>query len=180
MKKTMFLFLTLMMLGINSVTAQNHIGKWVVGQEFSKLMNDDPNEERSLGLVFTAKDINLQITVKSSDEEMTMKCMFTIPGTYTKSGKNVVAKYEIDKATIKIIDIKTNDAEMNELLASKEGRDMVFKMIETQAGSQIKNQINEFDEFFSLFDNFTIEEVTASELTLGMKEGTMIGFDRTN
>ena len=175
----MFFFLTLMILGINSVTAQNHIGKWVADQEISKLINNDPTMDIALGLVFTAKDINIQFNIKAQDDEMTMKMLCTLPGTYTKSGKNVVAKYAPEKLTLKIIDVKTNDAEINEMLASKEGREMVFKMIEDQAISEMKKQINELDEIINLFGNFTMEKVTATKLILGMSD-TTISFDRSN
>jgi len=180
MKKTVFLFLTLMMLGINSATAQSHIGKWVADQEFSKQVNDDPNLKIDFVVDFTAKDINLQMSIKAIDEEMIIKCMYTIPGTYTKTGKNVSAKYSPEKAVFKIIDLKTNDAEINQLLASKETKDMIFKMVEDQAKSELKNQIEGMDEFIGVFRNFTIEKVTASKLTLGMGEGAMVSFDRKN
>ena len=57
---------------------------------------------------------------------------------------------------------------------------MIFKMVEDQAKSELKNQIEGMDEFIGVFRNFTIEKVTASKLTLGMGEGEMVSFDRKN
>ena len=183
MKKTLFI-LTLMLLGISSMSAQTLIGKWAADQDFKTLMEagveEDPNFKIDLVLHFTLQNLNLKMLITASDDGMTMKLDYTIPGTYIQSGKQVTAKYDLNKSELKVISIESDDPEFSTLLANKEMKDMIFKMINDQVKEQMKDKLNEMSEFTDIFKQFTIESITASKLKLTFKDNATIGFDRTN
>lgn len=167
------------MLGINSATAQSHTGKWKIEQEFRKLLNDDPNLDIDLMLEFSTKDIYLHMVVTTVDEDLTMKCSYTIPGTYTKLGKEVTAKYTPEKSVFKLIDLKSKDPEINKLMASEDTKDFLFAMVESEAKKEILGDIGDMKDFIDLFSKFLIEKVTADLLTLNVNDGAIVNFDRT-
>ena len=178
MKKTLLL-LTLMLLGISSMSAQTLIGKWKADKAFSQLVNDDTEMHVDLILQFTVKNLNLQMVIKAEDEEMSMKFEYTIPGTYTKKGKQVTAKYTPDNATFKILSLTTTDEEIQAMLKDESMKKMIYEMLNVEVKMQMKDQLVDLLTFTDLFKEFNVESVTAAKLNLTFKEGAQVGFDRT-
>ena len=179
MKKTLLL-LTLMLLGISSMSAQTLIGKWKADKAFSELVNDDSEMHTDLILQFTAKNLNLQMLIEAADEEMSMKIEYTIPGTYTKKGKQVTANYSLEKATFKLLSLTSTDPELEPLLKDPTTKKMVYDMVEEQAKKEMQGQLTEMYSFTDLFKEFTVESLTATKLNVTFKDSSPVGFDRTN
>lgn len=181
MKKTLLL-LTLMLLGISSMSAQTLIGKWMADKDFKALMKEvaaeDTDTKVDVVLHFTQSNLNLQMVIKAEDEEMSMKFEYTIPGTYTKKGKQVTAKYTPDNATFKILSLTTTDEEMQAMLKDESMKKMIYEMINEQVKIQMKDKLSEMNEFTNTFKEFTIESITANKLKLNI-QNNIIGFDRT-
>lgn len=172
-----------MLLGISSMSAQTLIGEWKADKELKGLfaqLNDDPNLKIDLALKFNVKDINLKMLISGESEGIRLIFDYIIPGTYTKAGKQITAKYDLTKSEFKITSLDTNEPEMKQMLENKELRDMIFKMLHDQVKEQMKDQLSEMNDLTKVFESFTVESVTADKLKLTFPEGATFGFDRMN
>lgn len=171
-----------MLLGINIMFAQTLIGKWMADKDFKALMKEvaaeDTDTKVDVVLHFTQSNLNLQMVIKAEDEEMSMKFEYTIPGTYTKKGKQVTAKYTPDNATFKILSLTTTDEEMQAMLKDESMKKMIYEMINEQVKIQMKDKLSEMNEFTNTFKELAIESITANKLKLNI-QNNIIGFDRT-
>ena len=102
-----------------------------------------------------------------------------IPGTYTKKGKQVTAKYTPDNATFKILSLTTTDEEIQAMLKDESMKKMIYEMLNVEVKIQMKDQLVDLLTFTDLFKEFNVESVTAAKLNLTFKEGAQVGFDRT-
>lgn len=182
MKKRILFTVVIMLLGVTTMTAQSFTGKWELEKEFFELTE---TESDGLKLYITLnidkKNMNVDLLLTSEKDEDGDEISFILsyPSTYTKKGNKVTAAFDYDKAGFKIVDYKTEDPEIANLISTKEGKDTFFALLNSQLQSQRDELLPEmYDAVKTLFSDFTIKDLKAKKLTILSQDEVELNFLR--
>lgn len=175
MKRRLFTLAALMVLAVASLSAQSFVGKWKATEEFEKQM--DFEKGMDLYLETTATDIKVLMIASVQEDGMDMKMQFVMPGTYTRSGDQVKARFNKSKIDFEILDLKTTDPEISAFLKDPEMKKLLYGLIKEQAmqDSDAKEAIGPLAE---AFETFTISSLTQSTMTVMLQDALELKLTR--
>lgn len=163
MTKRIFIILTMMVLCITTLSAQSIIGKWYA-DEVAEAM--ELNELGDVVLNIKERTISTDFYINIEDDGAKIKMLYSIPGTYTKSGKKVTAKFNADKTDVKVVDFKTNDPELLAEMKTEKGKKELYEVISSLIESEMGDLVKGLAEISAIFNKFTVKSVTAKTLCL--------------
>ena len=180
MTKKIFFILSMMMLGITTMSAQSIIGKWAADEDFIKEMElEDKDGKIDIVLNIAQRTISIDVLMNMDDDGDLISMVYSIPGTYTKVGNKVTAKFDEKKADLKVTDIQTNDPDMKAMMKTEEGKKAVLSLVNTMVKSEVAESMKDIAEITTIFQTFTIEGVTAKKLSIKALEEVPVSFNRT-
>ena len=180
MTKRVFMLMMLAMIMVGSVNAQSINGRWKASEELKKKMDMTGNDPKmDIVLDITSTSIAVEIPMSMKDNEMSANMRYRVPGTYTRTGNKVVAKFNTKKADFEVIDFDTNDTEMKAMMKTAEGKKAMLKLLNETLKEQIKDDLKDINDVTKLFKMFTIQKVTDSALTIKMQDEAEGTFTRT-
>lgn len=167
MTKRFFFILTMMMISITTLSAQSIIGKWYADDEFiRKLELNDKDGKVDIVLSIKENTISTDILMRVDDNDDKIDMIYSVPGTYTKTGNKVTAKFDVPKAELKVTDIKTSDPEMSEMMKTEEGKKTVLKLVNTMMNAEVGDSMKDMAEITKLFNSFNVKSVNANTLSI--------------
>ena len=175
MKKTITFIFALMMLSIANVSAQSLAGEWIADEAFNKELNAAYTEKGislSFGLDITEKTITCQLFEKVVDGATTFDVAITFPGTYTRKGKKVNATFYVERSDFRVTNITSTNPDVKAGMAIDEMKEVFMrKMTEMLKEQQGDNPQKLGTALTGIFKEFTIKQLTESELSLFVEKG---------
>lgn len=180
MVKKMIVLAMMLSLAVLGASAQKLDGKWYADQAFKNLFElDEDSLQMDCVLTFDGQKIEIAMEVSESDPEIgTIKMAISLPGTYKRSGNTVTTAFEKNDLQFDIVDIQSNDPEMQELM--KEGgdtRQLIVSIVKDAVKESNKEEFGQIGELADVFKQFDIVSVTDQKLVIEV-EDTKLGFDR--
>ena len=149
----LFIILTMMVLCITTLSAQSIIGKWYA-DEVAEAM--ELNELGDVVLNIKERTISTDFYINIEDDGAKIKMLYSIPGTYTQSGKKVTAKFNADKTDVKVVDFKTNDPELLAEMKTEKGKKELYEVISSLIESEMGDLVKGLAEISEIFNKFTV------------------------
>ncbi len=171
-----------MMLLTITAGAQSLDGTWKFNQEATESLNalmkpQMPQEidmNLTPGLKFNGNDVSFMIWASFGAEGTSMAIEIVVPGTFTRDDNQVSCNYDIDHLDFNITDIKSDDPQMNAMLAEPAAKAMVLGMIKQKMKESIGQGKNGFALMVKAFETFSIKELTETQLTILLGESELI------
>ena len=167
-----------------SANAQKLEGTYVASDDFLELMKTDFDGDGvwvGLSMFFKGDDVNLIFIYDSIDEEMTLTCGFTYPGKFTKTGNTYKCEFNKNNVGFSIINLETDDPEIEEALYNDETKKQIYKKLEDSLKDTMKPQIKVFSSICDFFNSFSTKWVTFDGYTIVLShdgEKIEIEFDK--
>ena len=175
-KLLIFLFVSLLTLTAN---AQSLDGTWVADEEFHELLSnfiDDENTEVGFGLLIDDNEINIIVTISVSVEEMSVDCAVVIPGIYSRTGDWVKCQFSNEDVDFKVLEVESDDDEIQALLNDEESHDAVISLIEGMLKENLESSFSDISEITDIFNVFTVTNQSSDTFTIETEEGAEISF----
>ena len=176
MKKVIsFVLMTMIAVSMN---AQDITGKWMANDEFNDELNQSAGQEGvnfKLGLGIDNSTIKLSLYCNVEADGMQMVFYIGVPGVYERSGQHVTSTFDENGMELTILDLKSDDPELKEMLANEGTKTMLFAMLQDQMKEQsgeLKAGINKMSETFKEFD---VKSVSDTNLVIEV-DGTDVNF----
>ena len=176
--RKIFFVATMVLLSAISMNAQEkYEGSWLSGSSFEKYVDAQlPDIDADFVAPFYLEMMGGEITcgvyiMIESNQIGKINMLATIPGTYTKEGKNIKADFDKDKLKMSLVDIDLNDPEAQESMKDPATKKMVMTMIEGQIKQQMGQQAKQIVKMADAFSDFEIIGVDDQDvLTIKMKD----------
>lgn len=178
--KNFFAIASMLMLTL-SVGAQSIEGVWMVDQEFADLINERVDKESidvDMDLSFKESEVKVILICTVGSEDMNMKIEITFPGTYVMEGNHLTCDFDKEKVDFNIVDIKTEDPEMKEMLGDEASKQMVLSMVRNAVKKEMAPYTKEMGVLTDTYTSFDVKSVTETELTLSIAGGHEVTFTK--
>lgn len=155
MKKT-FLLMALMLLTVGSMQAQSLYGKWQTD------MSDDEMNAQMFFTFSQSGTCDMSIAIVLEDDEMgSMEFLFTLPGTFTRTGDQLHIELDKSRIQMKLGEMKWK-GEMAEMAKDPATKELIENMLKAEMEKQKNDKANEFPDDLDC----TIKQLTSTTLEL--------------
>lgn len=184
MKKRIIFILTMILLGITNLPAQSYQGRWFADEKTMEelgldldILEDAGLKDFSLLLNISKGSIKVDLLFSGKEEDITYYMIYSTPGTYSRKGNKVHARFDPDKAKFRVSNLKSEDKETKKLLKIEEFKKEMLKSLSMMIREEMGEDAKSLSYMAELFQEFTIERVSDDRLTINV-DGDKLRFHR--
>ena len=137
----------------------------------------------AMSLTFRRKEsiskgsIKVDLLFSGKEEGITYYMIYSTPGTYSRKGNKVHARFDPDKAKFRVSNLKSEDKETKKLLKIEEFKKEMLKSLSMMIREEMGEDAKSLSYMAELFQEFTIERVSDDRLTINV-DGDKLRFHR--